>query len=81
MRRYLLFSIIAVLPLFILSGCTEYEGLSAEEWADQYYEIEEELEHARQTIDDLNYTIEDAQSYAWSSYEDMGYALESLETF
>lgn len=78
---------ILTLSLFIITGCTGYDGLSAEEWADEYYAMEDSLsdykyalEDANRVIEDLNYMIEDAQGNAWGSYEDMGYALDSMYT-
>jgi len=77
--------IIAVWALFLHKQ--KYEGMTAEEWSDEYYSNQETLqsyknalEEANNNIEEANYIIEEARGYAWENYEDMGYALESLNT-
>lgn len=61
-----------------ISGCslTNYEGLSAFEWADKYDELRRE---ALYKISDANKQIENVQSFAGEPYEDMEQALLSIE--
>lgn len=58
----------------------KFEGMTAEEWFNEYDETEYQLRQTRDALDQANSNIEDAKYYTWESYDDMGEALDNLET-
>lgn len=87
--KKILTSSIVILSVFFLGGCSigKYDGLTAEEWADEAnsceYKLDDyrtALEEANDNIEEANSIIEDAQNYAGESYEDMEWALYDLST-
>lgn len=80
--------LIVMVVVFLIAGSSaKYDGMTAEEWFNEYDSTETELQECQDNLSDYedaldtaNSNIEDAKYYAWESYYDMGYALEDLET-
>jgi len=62
-----------------LAGCWEQDII--DELQNENYELQQEIENLKETIDGCNNYIFDAKQYVWESYEDMEYALDSLEEY
>lgn len=65
----------------------KYEGMTAEEWFNEYdasevqvQDLKDALQQANSNIEDANYVIDNAKSYEGASYDDMVDALNSLDT-
>jgi len=64
----------------IIFGHPKYDGLSAEEWHDEYSAVQDELDSITYALDQANQNIDEAKYYSWESYDEMGDALDNLET-
>lgn len=73
MNKYLLL----ILPvILVLGGCSigEYEGKTAEEWANSYYQENTDKVNLQNELDDLQYEYNDLESerdYLQNEYDDL----------